>query len=401
LPLPNNQLFFPLDVSKAITAGEADMKVEIVSIGTELLMSDILDTNAAHVSRSLREVNATITSKVTVGDDLEMIVDALQVALRRADVVLTIGGLGDKADDFTRQAAAAVTGRELLPSPPGIAGVVTLGHADGGATGILLEALRGTLVCLPGERREMAYLLETEVLPYLQRQFETETKSGWLLLRTVGIMESSLKQQLSDLLVGSRHRITFDSFAGQTNIRLWVEAKSEEQVDSELHRLKQMVLARLGDHVYGQGEDQLEGVVVQTLLKSGIRLVVAECYTGRILARLLARLPGAEQVVTILPATTWPELAQFLSLATAVLDNDLTTGCRIAAEQLLAQTGAHLALVVFNNVSQGGVQVLVTLASSHGVSVTQRSFGGQPEHIDHWASTLGLAHLRRWLMVHT
>lgn len=380
------------------------MKVEIVSIGTELLMSDIIDTNAAHVSRSLREVNISLTSKVTVGDDLEMIVDAIQVALRRADVVLTIGGLGQKENDLTRQAVAAVTGRELTADPPGITDAVLLGASPTAAntsSGLLLEALRGTIICLPSARREMAYLLETAVLPYLQQQFTTETKAGWLLLRTVGMMESSIKQQLTDLTVGARHRITFDSFAGQTNIRLWVEAKSEEQVSSELRRLKQMVLARLGDHVYGEGEDQLEGVILQTLLKSNIRLVIAECDTDHILARLFEQLPGADQVITVLPTATWSDLAGFLELDTATLESDLTTRCRAAAEQLLARTQADLALVVYNNVTQGGVQVLVTLASSHGVSVTQRSFGGHPENIDHWASTLGLAHLRRWLMVHT
>jgi hypothetical protein len=81
-------------------------------------------------------------------------------------------------------------------------------------------------------------------------------------------------------------------------------------------------------------------------------------------------------------------------------DDDLSRWCRIAAERLLERDGVDLGLIVYKNISQGGVQLLVTLASQLGVSVTQRSFGGHPDNIDQWAATLSLSHLRRWLLAH-
>lgn len=376
------------------------MKVEIVSIGTELLVSDILDTNSAYVSRSLREVEVDLTCKVTVGDDPDMIADAFRNALQRADVVIATGGLGSGRDDFTRQAVTAVTGRELLPDPPGVSGAKLLGDDSLRMCGIMLEEEAGTLICLPGNRREMAYILETDVLPYLRQQLYAETKAGWLLLRSVGLMESNLKQELADLAIDPQHRVTFDSFAGQTNIRLWVQAPSQEEVQQELDRMQHTVRERLGDHVYGTEADRLENVVLDALVNNGITLSVAECYTNQIMMDTLGSLSASQKRVAILPWQTWYELADKLKLE-PVTQHNLTQWCRTAAERLKEESGDTLGMIVYNNMTQGGVQILVTLASPNGVSVTQRSFGGHPDNIDHWALTLGLSHLRRWLLVHS
>lgn len=375
------------------------MKVEIVSVGTELLVSDILDTNSAFVSRSLREVKVDLTCKVTVGDDSEMIANVFRSALERADVVIATGGLGIGRDDFTRQAVSMITGRELLPEPPGVSGAKLLGDGTVRMCGILLEEADGTLICLPGNRREMAYLLETEVLPYLRQRFYAESKARWILLRSVGLMESNLKQELADLAIDPQHRITFDSFAGQTNIRLWVQASSEAEAQSELERMTAVVKTRLGDHIYGTESDRLEDVVLQALMNNGIKLSLLECYTNQILADTLLPLMGSPSAINVLPWQTWYEVADKLHLET-MTQNNLTQWCRKAAERLIETSGDTLGLVVYSNMTQGGVQVLVTLASPNGVSVTQRSFGGHPDNIDQWALTLGLSHLRRWLLVH-
>ncbi len=385
--------------TEAIVSVVTNMKVEIISIGTELLVSDILDTNAAYISRSLREVNVSLTGKVTVGDDPEMIADAFQVALRRANMVIATGGLGNGKDDFTRQAVTAVTQRHTTAEPPGIHGAILLGNSEVGSTGLMLEENSGVLVCLPGNRREMSYLLETEVLPYLRQQLSTEMFTGWTLLRCVGVMESSLKQDLSDLAASPNHRITFDSFAGQTNIRLWAKANSEQALREQLQALKTAVSQRLGDYVFGEEADRLEAVVLKNLVKSGLHLSLAECYTHGIINETIKPLAGAAEHIVLHPATTWKELGAALQLNNLTGDN-LSQWCRSAANALRSHDNSDLSLIVYNNVTQGGVQVLVTLASPNGVSVTQRSFGGHPENIDQWALTLGLTHLRRWLMVH-
>jgi len=262
-----------------------------------------------------------------------------------------------------------------------------------------MEEDAGTLICLPGNRREMSYLLETEVLPYLRQQIHSETKDGWMLLRSVGLMESNLKQDLADLATDPQHRVTFDSFAGQTNIRLWVQANSDEQVQNELKRMTDTVRERLGDHIYGTEVDRLEDVVLNALIHNGVKLSLLECYTNQIITDMLTSLPGSDKVINAMPWQTWYEAADKLHLD-AVNQSNLTQWCRSAAERLVEISGDMLGLVVYSNMTQGGVQILVTLASPNGASVTQRSFGGHPDNIDQWALTLGLSHLRRWLLVH-
>lgn len=377
------------------------MRVEIVSIGTRLLMGDILDINTAYVSRSLQRIKAQLTCKVFVGDDLDMIHDAFRVALQRSDVVIAIGGLGEGAEHFTRLAAAKATNQPLIPLAPGIEGARILGGQDTRVTGFLIESNEGVLICLPDHRREMGYLLETEALPYLREKLNEQLRQDWVVLRTVGIMESGLKQKLKGIVQDARHRVTYDSFAGQTNIQLWVQAESAAQIEQEMAEMQAFVLARLGDHVYGTGEDRLEDVVLHALCESGYKLAVAECYTERTLAQTLIDVPHLNDDVLMLPTETWQELNGVLQLDGLNPETDLTHWCRAVANQLVKEKDVDLGLLVYKHLTQGGVQLIVTLASHMGVSVTQRSFGGHPENINQWAVTLGLAHLRRWLLAHS
>ncbi len=377
------------------------MRIEVVSIGTELLVSDILDTNAAYISRSLREANLNLTCKVTVGDEPELIVDAIQVGLRRADVVLTTGGLGAGANDFTRHALARLLKRPLQDELPGVEGATLIGNLNSKAFGLIVELPDGLVISLPGHRQEMAYLLETEVLPLLKRRMPSETSSDWVLLRTVGLLESVLKEQLVDLMMGHDHQISFDSYAGQTNIKIWAKGETEAEIERRLAELKQAIIERLGDHVYGEEDDRLEDVILQRLLQGGYQVAIAECYTGRVLSRCLESVPGHQKAAVFLGTTTWSDLVQALHLQQINPEDDLTRWCREAAERLRTELETDLGLIVYNHITQGGIQVLVTLASPYGVSVTQRTFGGHPENINQWASTLGLTHLYRWLLAHT
>ena len=374
------------------------MKAEIVSIGTRLLMSDVLDTNTAYISRSLQELGVELIYKVTVGDNLEHLTDALRTALTRADVVLTTGGISEGPNDFTRQAVATATNIWLNPETQELEGSIVLGKTSPRHTGFILENLPGLLICLPGNRREMAYLLETEVSPYLR--MKANVKSGVCILRTVGVMESSLRQQLADLRPSSNQWIGFDSYAGQTNIRLRVMGESEAEIQMQLAHLRQTILDRLGNHVFGQDQDRLETVILAMLARKRYRVVVAECHTDRALSRLLKQNGAASEQVALVSLNTENDLATLLGIRPPAADQALTHWCRQAAEVLMVKTAVNLSLLVYNHMTPGGVQISVYLASGQGVSVTQRSFGGHPENINQWASTLGLAHLHRWLLVH-
>ena len=374
------------------------MKAEIISIGTRLLLSDVLDTNTAYISRSLQEMGIEVIYKVTVGDNLERIADALRIALARADVVLTTGGIKNGPHGFTRQAVAAITHTWLDPETLMLEGSYVLGSRNARDTGFILENLPGLLVCLPGNRREMAYLMETEVGPYLRAH--VDLKSGLLILRTVGIMESSLRQQLADLELTPTQQISFDSYAGQTNIRLRATANSEAEIQAQLDHLREAVMARLGDHVFGLDHDRLEAVILAMLKRGNFRLAVVECHTNQALSRLLAHYDESQESIVLLPAHNQVELAQVLGMAPLTAEDTLTLWCRKASEALVRQTAVNLGLLVYNETTPGGVQLSVYLASAYGISVTQRTFGGHPENINLWACSLGLAHLHRWLLAH-
>ena len=374
------------------------MKAEIVRIGTKHLLGDVLDTNSAYISRSLQEIGAELIYKVTVGDNLEHIAAALRIALARADLVLTTGGLGDQARDFTRQAVAVTTYASLNPLPQELEGSIVLGSQSPGFAGFILENLPGMLVCLPGSRREMAYLLETEVFPYLRAR--ARLKSGMLILRTVGVMESSLRQQLADLPLAPNQWIGFDSFAGQSNIRLRVMADTEADIQVQLGMLRSTILLRLGDHVFGQDKDRLEAVILAMLIKGGYRVSVAECHTDHALSRLLLSDTAVADAILPLPVESEIDLANALHIEPPAPTTTMTQWCRAAAEEMVRKTAVNLGLLVYNDRTPGGVQLSVYLASAQGVSVTQRSFGGHPENINQWACTLGLAHLHRWLLAH-
>lgn len=375
------------------------MKVEIVSIGTELLVSDILDTNAAYVSRSLRDLNVDLSSKVTVGDDPDMIADVFRVALGRADIVIASGGIGNGRDDFTKQALAQVSGFDFDSETQEFENAVKLGEAQLNYFGLMVEQSDGVIFCLPGRRRQMSYLLETEVLPYLRQQLSSDMVTGWALLRSVGLMESTLKQELVDMFPEAGQQITYDSFAGQTNIRIWSKAESEEKLQQALNSLRDQIIERLGDHVFGSETARLENVVLEALLENNKSITIAECYNHRVIFNAVSVLPNCDDTVMFMESQTWQGLADGMQLNDPTEDN-LTQWCRQAAEKMMAKSKTDLGLIVYNNMTPGGVQILVTLASSNGVSVTQRSFGGHPDNIDQWALTLGLAHLRRWLLVH-
>lgn len=374
------------------------MKIEIVSIGTELLVSDILDTNSAYISRCLREIEVTLTAKVTVGDQVEMIADSIQVALRRADAVILTGGLGSGSHDLTRDAIARVLGHNHLNLEIASGEFELIGHVDQYRQGIKAITENGIIIALPGNRKTLAYLLETEVLPFLREQTTAVSMvSNWLLLRTVGIMESSIKQELADIAVGSNHRITFDSFAGQTNIRIWAENVTKELVTRELFQLRSTVVDRLGDHIFGSEKDLLEQVVLNMLVENGQTLALAECYTDQTFSEAISQLPNYHPYVKLLAADDCDELAKKLEI-NRLEESLIVQWCREAAQSLLHMEKSDVSVMVFKHVTPGGIQILITLASPQGVSVTQRSFGGHPENIHQWALTLGLTHLRRWLI---
>ncbi|MGC9316920.1 MAG: competence/damage-inducible protein A, partial [Armatimonadota bacterium] len=198
------------------------MRAELVSVGTELLLGEIVDTNAAYMSQRLAEIGVDVHFRETVGDNLRRIVSVLELALSRSDVVLICGGLGPTQDDLTRESVAEVTGRPLRPDPEGEKRLRELfarrGYAltpnnlkqatvpEGGrllentcgtAPGLLVEHHDRAIIAVPGPPAEMQQMMQREVIPYLVERQEGQAAAVFTrVLRMADIGESSLAAEI-------------------------------------------------------------------------------------------------------------------------------------------------------------------------------------------------------------
>ena len=363
------------------------MDIELISIGDRLLSSDILDTNAARLSRQLHDAGLPIVCKATVGDNLAILLDILESAARRSEVIITVGGQADQSGGLVQRAIDHLEDQIDIDEEPLH---LTMGKCP------LLVWPRLIVATLPDDRREMAYLLTTELLPYLQKHFSTQWHRLEVTLQVVGIAESSIAERLSDLMPYDLACISYSSYAGQTAVCLWSDSRSEEQAVKNLARLRQLVKARLTVHVFGENEVRLEDRVADMLRGYDYHLALAECGTDGNLSSLL-KTPVLDTYIDTVVAADWAELTTQINCIVDEVDTDSTRWGRTIAAELRTQFQADLGLFIHKRITSGGVQIMITLATPKSISIVQRFFGGQPQSINDWASTLGLDHLYRWL----
>lgn len=289
------------------------MRAEIITSGTELLLGDLVDTNAAYLSRQLRALGIDVHYRTTVGDNEERTAAAIAVAMRRADLVITTGGLGPTVDDVTRQAVARATGRPLVPHPELLAaietrfrsfgycmtennvqqayipaGAVVIENPVGTAPCFAVETPSGAIISLPGVPRELEYLMEHAVIPYLRRRFGPREIIKTRVLKTCAIGESAVDARIADLMQSRNPTVGLNAHPGQTDVRITAKANSEAEAERMLDEMEAQIRQRLGDSIYGTGAQTLEEVVLQMLQGRGETLAVLETATGGQLTQRLA-----------------------------------------------------------------------------------------------------------------
>ena len=299
------------------------MRCEIVAVGTELLLGQIVDTNSSWMGEQLAGIGIEHLRQTKVGDNLDRIVDVLQGALERADAVIVCGGLGPTQDDITREAIAAVMGVELVRHPEIEAVIERLFESRGrrmaennrrqadvpvGAT--IIEQRTGTapgLVCPVGERvvyavpgvpYEMREMLERVVLPDLARRAGVPQVIVSRTLRTWGESESGVAERLGPRIealdaVGNPTIAFLASGMEGIKVRLTARADTVEQAHSLLDAEEAEVRAVLGDIVFSGADEPMEQVVGRRLHDLGLTLAVAESLTGGLVAARLVEIPGA------------------------------------------------------------------------------------------------------------
>lgn len=296
------------------------MRAEIISVGTELLLGEIVDTNAAFLSQELAALGIELYHRTTVGDNEQRLRQALVEALSRVDLVITSGGLGPTADDLTKEVVAAVLDLPLVLHRPSLQwieeyfarmgrkmtannrkqalipeGGLALANPNGTAPGVFVRKGDKIVVCLPGPPRELIPMFRSHVRPQLQKESRGVIRSR--VLRLCGVGESELVERIGDFLAGQTNP-TLAPLASEGEVRLRITARAQTDAEAEAlnGELEAKLRARLGLLIYGTDEDTLESVVVKLLKRRGETLAVAESCTGGLLADRITDVPGASTV---------------------------------------------------------------------------------------------------------
>ena len=300
------------------------MDLEVVTIGTELLLGHTIDTNAAYLARALAAVGVRVARKTSVPDTSDAIRDAVAGALARTGFVVTTGGLGPTRDDLTRQAIAELYAVPLLLDEaylerlrarwrrlgrPGSmpeanrtqaqypAGATVLPNPRGSAPGLWLEGSIGVVVMLPGVPHELQGLTDEELVPRLEKRAPVGAVTTSLTLRTTGIPESQLADLVGPLEDGLApvtlaYLPTFDG----VDLRLTAWQMPAGEAKALIGRARDRLLAVVADRCYGEDGADLAAVVLERARAAGARLAVAESCTGGLVAARLTAIPGASAV---------------------------------------------------------------------------------------------------------
>jgi nicotinamide-nucleotide amidase len=299
-------------------------RIEVVTIGDELLLGFTIDTNAAYLARSLASIGVHIVRRTTCGDDASGIASAVGEALDRTGAVITTGGLGPTSDDLSKQAIAGLFGRGMHLDEEHLAwmedrwrkrfqhplpvtnrqqamvpdGAVKLENRHGSAPGIWLEDERGRWVAmLPGVPREMRGMLDDTLLPLVRARATTGTVVRSRTLRTTGIAESLLADQIESMAGGPLGvwLAYLPSIAG-VDLRLTVRDVPEDEANRALSTAAARLHEALGTSIYGEDDVDLAGVVLELCRKRGFTIGVAESCTGGLLGARLTAIPGSSDV---------------------------------------------------------------------------------------------------------
>ncbi len=409
------------------------MRAEIVSIGTELLLGQIVDTNAAHLAEEFASIGLSCTHRQTVGDNLGRLVAALQLALDRADLVVAIGGLGPTQDDLTRHALAEVSGQtlvldsrleaelRLLFASRNLAWVdsqlsqamrpvesESLPNPNGTAPGLWIPVgSEKVLIALPGPPRECLPMWTEQVVPRLAVRLGKGVIHS-VTVRTCGIGEAVLAEKIVDLLEGVDPTVAPYAKPAEVHLRITTAAASpavaQEKIEPVLNQLRE----RVGEFIYEIGTRTLQEVLIDELRDRRQTLSVAESCTGGGLGARLTQVPGSSDVLMGGVITYTNRLkTQLLGVSESILDSvgavspECAEAMAVGAKDRL-QT--DWALSITGIAGPGGATpekpvglVYVGLAGPKGCQVRECRFRGSREQVRERSTQAALVLLREAL----
>ena len=374
---------------------------EIITIGTEILLGEIVDTNAQYLARCLRDQGIDLFRTTSVGDNPERIALAIREGLRRSTIIITTGGLGPTVDDPTREAVALAVGvptefhpdlwdqiqarfkrygriptennrrQAYIPM-----GALPVENPVGTAPSFIVEIDGCAIIALPGVPREMEYLMQHAVIPYLREHYELHSMIKTRVLHTAGVGESQIDDRIADLEALSNPTVGLAAHSGQVDVRITAKAGTEIQADSLIAEVEQTLRQRLGDWIYGADQETLEHVALEALQAKGWRLAVVEAGSRGELTRRLTASAGPFLGSEVLRELSDPD----------------TLAERTEEYRQRRQAEIGMGMTIVHGTERQEVRLI--LITPHGQQDFSRPFGGPPEYAPRWATHHALDILR-------
>ncbi|MFN8451498.1 MAG: CinA family nicotinamide mononucleotide deamidase-related protein [Anaerolineae bacterium] len=397
---------------------EQELNAEVIAIGTEILLGDLTDTNSVFIARTLRDLGINLFFMTSVGDNEKRIADAIRIALGRAQIVITCGGLGPTIDDMTRQAVAAATERglsfhqELLDQiaerfkgfraqmtennrrqayVPDDA--VVIENPVGTAPSFAVEYGDQVVISLPGVPREMKYLLIEKIVPYLRARYGITGKIiKAKILKAAGIGESALDELIGkELLEASNPTVGLAAHSGQIDVRITAKAENSADADALIAAAEAEIRRRINPYIFGVDADTVEQALVAALREQNGTVVIGEIGVEPLVSRRLQAAPGGNEVISSVVSYPSPDaLAQALGIDEPLPLRQLAER---AAESLCNLHNAPTALVVLSNPAVMADQADSAEGSAIAVCVDGKlrsrgyGFGGGTDTAREWTGT--------------
>jgi nicotinamide-nucleotide amidase len=395
-----------------------NITAEIVAIGTEILLGEITDTNSVFIAKTLRDLGINVYYMTSVGDNVNRIADAIKIALKRADIVFTCGGLGPTIDDMTRQGIATAVERELifdenlykqiearfvnfrvkmtennkrqayLPT-----GSIPIENPVGTAPSFITEVDEKIIITLPGVPRELKYLTNESIIPYLQKRYQLGIIRA-RNLRVAGIGESALDEMIGlELLEGSNPSIGLAAHHGVIDVRITAKGETSAQVDKMLDDHEILVKEKIEDFVFGKDKDTIEATLFNALKTHGKKISVIEAGINAVTPHL--QNPNVSDIVG---RVEYYENPSKLQEEIQIESDSVREYAQRLADELLKTADFSLVVISNPNIEESADNEDATVIAIAGMGQSQSrgyGFGGKSELAQGWITRWGLANIWR------
>lgn len=296
------------------------MKAEIIAIGTEILLGDIVNSNAQYLAQELAALGIDMYYQQVVGDNESRIMHAFEEAYSRSDIIITTGGLGPTDDDLTKEIAAKYFNKKLIPHESSIEkiknyfkfrqrkmtennlkqglipeGATIINNNNGTAPGVIIEENDKIMIILPGPPKEMKPMFQETVKSYLQKRSNSILISK--MIKIAGVGESAVAEELKDLM-DAQTNPTIAPYAKDVGVVLRITAKADNEKEALelIDPIEKEIIRRLGNNVYATEDVDIEEVVAKLLIEKKLTISTAESCTGGMIAGTLINYPGISEV---------------------------------------------------------------------------------------------------------